>query len=151
MGPLRHTTCWDSTAESTLTSPPFYVGLCQVYSSSIPPPFQSDIQASFSHLTGPETVCVVNTWRYSEQNAHLFTRPSGNSIATLPTATDLDLALHLSNGLIQADSLHTDLLPQLTSASGKAATVIHEEVKKIARHSLCVMAFGKLIPNLAII
>ena len=72
-------------------------------------------------------------------------------MALLPTAADLDLALYLSTGLTQADSLYTDLLPQLTSASGKAATVIHEEVKKIARHALCNMAFGKLDPNLVII
>ena len=69
----------------------------------------------------------------------------------LPSASDLDIALYLSNGITQADSLHATLLPKLTRASGKAATVIHEEVKKIARHSLCVMAFGKLIPNLVII
>ena len=69
----------------------------------------------------------------------------------LPSASDLDLALYLSHGITQADSLHSALLPQLTRASGKAATVIHQEVKRIARHALCNMAFGKLIPNLTII
>ena len=117
----------------------------------IHPPSQPNTQASFSHLTGSETVCIVNTWRHAELNAHLFSRPSGDNIAVIPTASDLDLAFYLSSGLTQADSLLTELLPQLTSASGKAATVIHQEVKKIARHALCHMAFGKLNPDSIII
>ena len=69
----------------------------------------------------------------------------------LPSASDLNIALYLSNGITQADSLHATLLPKLTRASGKAATVIHQEVKRLARHALCNMAFGKLVPNPLII